>query len=187
MAKLIYSAITSLDGYIEDRDGSFGWAQPDEEVHTFINGLEQGMGTCLYGRRMYETMVAWETDPGLAASSAYAKEFAEIWQQADKIVFSKTLESASTERTSIERDFDAGAIRQLKAATAGDLSVAGPGLAAHAFEAGLVDECQLFLAPVLVGGGKQGLPAAGKQSLDLVESRSFGNGMVFIRYRVGSG
>ena len=183
MAKLIYSAITSLDGYIEDEDGKFDWAVPDEEVHTFINDLERPVGTYLYGRRMYDTMAGWETDPTLAAQSQLMHDFAQIWQAADKIVYSRTLETVSTGRTRIERDFDPEAVRQMKASAERDLTVGGPGLAAHAFEAGLVDECHLFVAPIVVGGGKQSLPNDVRLKLELLDERRFGNGVVHLHYR----
>jgi len=184
MARLIYSAITSLDGYIEDEEGRFDWAVPDQQVHAFINDLERPIGTYLYGRRMYETMVGWETDPTLAAQSDELADFAQMWQAADKIVYSRTLEKESTDRTRIERDFDPEAVRRLKATSAGsDLSVGGPDLAAHAFGAGLVDECHLFIAPIVVGGGKQSLPDNVRLPLELLYDRSFGNGMVHLRYR----
>jgi Dihydrofolate reductase len=183
MAKLIYSAITSLDGYIEDEDGKFDWAVPDEEVHAFINDLERPGGTYLYGRRMYETMVGWETDPTLAAQSQLMQDFAQIWQAADKIVYSRTLETVSTGRTRIERDFDPEAVRQMKASAERDLTVGGPGLAAHGFKAGLVDECHLFVAPIVVGGGKQSLPNDVRLKLELLDERRFGNGVVHLHYR----
>ncbi|HEV3378885.1 MAG TPA: dihydrofolate reductase family protein, partial [Thermoleophilaceae bacterium] len=182
MAKLIYTALASLDGYVADAEGRFDWAVPDEEVHAFINDLERGVGTYLYGRRMYETMSVWETDAGLAAESDVTRDFAEIWQAADKIVYSKTLETVSTERTRLERDFDPGAVRQMKASAASDLAVAGPELAAHAFRAGLVDECHLFLAPVIVGGGKKSLPDGVRLDLELLDERRFASGMVHLRY-----
>jgi dihydrofolate reductase len=183
MAKLIYSAITSLDGYIEDQHGKFDWAKPDEEVHGFVNDLERGVGTNLYGRRMYETMAVWETDETLAAASEVMRDFAQIWQAADKIVYSKTLEAPSTDRTRIERDFDPDAIRKMKGSAEGDLTVAGPNLAAHAFNAGLVDECHLFIAPIVVGAGKQSLPDNVRLDLELMVERRFRNGMVHLRYR----
>jgi dihydrofolate reductase len=186
VARLIYSAIASLDGYIEDEDGTFDWAEPDEEVHAFINELERPVGTYLYGRRMYETMVGWETDPTLAEQSPVMRDFAEIWQAADKIVYSRTLESAATARTRIERDFDLEAIRELKAAAARDLTVGGPELAAHAFGAGLVDECHLFLAPVVVGGGKRSLPEHVRLKVELLDERRFGSEIVYLRYRTAS-
>ena len=187
MAHLIYSAISSLDGYIEDTDGKFDWAMPDEEVHQFANDLERGAGTHLYGRRMYETMMVWETDPNLAAESPLLRDFAEIWQAADKIVYSKTLGGVSTRKTQLERNFDPEAIRQLKEAAEHDILIGGANLAAHAFRAGLIDEYQLFLTPVIVGGGKSALPDNLRLELDLLEERRFGNGMVFLRYRSKKG
>ena len=183
VGELIYSAIASLDGYIEDADGNFDWAEPDEEVHAFVNDLERSAGTYLYGRRMYEMMVGWETDPTLAQQSPHMRDFAEIWQAADKVVYSKTLENVSTVRTRIERDFDPETVRQMKASADRDLLVGGPGLAAHAFEAGLVDECQLFLTPIVVGGGKRSLPDDVRLELELLDEHRFGNGVVYLRYR----
>jgi len=183
MAKLIYSAITSLDGHVADEDGNFDWAVPDEEVHTFVNDLQRPVGTYLYGRRMYEVMVAWETADTLADQPPYTQDFAQIWQAADKIVYSTTLETVSSARTRIERDFDPEAVRRMKAATGPDLTVAGPDLAAQAFKAGLVDECHLFLAPIVVGGGNQSLPNNVRVKLELLDERRFGNGMVHLRYR----
>jgi dihydrofolate reductase len=182
MTKLIYSAITSLDGYVADEDGNFGWAEPDEEVHTFVNDLQRSVGTYLYGRRLYEVMVAWEA-MNLADQPPYIQDFAGIWQAADKIVFSRTLETVSSARTRIERHFDPEAVRQMKAAAGRDITVGGPDLAAQAFKAGLVDECQLFVAPIVVGGGKQSLPNSVRLKLELLEERHFGNGMVHLRYR----
>jgi dihydrofolate reductase len=184
MAKLIYSAISSLDGYVADRDGNFDWAAPDAEVHEFINDLERPVGTYLYGRRMYETMAVWDTDATLAARSELLRDFAQIWQAADKIVFSRTLEEASTARTRIERDFDPEAVRQIKESAQADLTVGGPHLAAEALKAGLVDECQLFFAPVVVGGGNRALPDDVRLVLDLLDERRFDCGMVYLRYRV---
>ena len=180
MAKLIYSAITSLDGYVADEDGNFDWAEPDEEVHSFLNDLERPVGTYLYGRRMYEVMAAWET---LADQHPVMRDFAAIWQVADKVVYSTTLETVSSARTRIERAFDPEAVRQMKAAAARDLSVGGPDLAAQAFKAGLVDEFYLFLAPIVVGGGNQSLPNNVRVKLELLDERRFGNGMVHLRYR----
>ena len=182
MAKLIYAAITSLDGYIADRDGSFAWAAPDEEVHAFVNELERPIGTHLYGRRMYEVMTAWETMQTVDEPPVM-KDFAEIWQAANKIVYSTTLDAVSSARTRIERNFDAEAVRQLKAASDSDLSIGGPGLAAHAIEAGLVDEYHLFLAPVVVGGGTQALPDGLRLSLELLDERRFDSGFVHLHYR----
>jgi dihydrofolate reductase len=182
MAKLIYSAITSLDGYNADEDGNFDWAAPGEEVHSFVNGLERPVGTYLYGRRMYEMMTGWATDPAAAAQSPAAREFAEIWQAADKVVYSKSLETVSTARTRIEPDFDPEAVRQLKTQAERDLTVGGPDLAAQAIKAGLVDELQLFLVPIVVGGGNQALPDHGRLKLELLDERRFGNGLVHLRY-----
>jgi dihydrofolate reductase len=183
VSKLIYSAIASLDGYVADADGNFDWAVPDEEVHTFINALERPVGTYLYGRRMYETMVGWETDPTLADQSPVMRDFAEIWQAADKIVYSKTLETVSSARTRIERDFDPEAVRQMKARARRDIIVGGPELAAQAIKAGLVDEWHLFVAPIVVGGGKQSLPNDVRLKLEVLDVRRFGNGMVYLHYR----
>jgi dihydrofolate reductase len=184
MANLIYSAIASLDGYIEDPDGNFEWGTPDEEVHSFFNNLERATGTYLYGRRMYETMKVWETEPGLAAQSPLLRDYAEIWQAADKIVFSTTLAAVSTRRTQLERRFDPDALRQLKATAEKSITIGGPEIAAHAFRSGLIDECLLCLAPIVVGGGKSSLPHDVRLELELLEERRFGNGMVFLRYRV---
>lgn len=183
MANLIYSALSSLDGYIEDMEGRFDWAAPDEEVHRFINNLERAAGTHLYGRRMYETMMVWETDPNLAADSQITRDFAEIWQAANKIVYSKTLASVPTRKTRLEENFNPEAIRQLKETVDHDILIGGPELAAHAFRAKLIDEYHLFLAPIIVGGGKPALPHNVRLEFDLLEERHFGNGMVFLRYR----
>jgi len=181
MAKLIYSALTSLDGYIADQDGKFDWGEPDEEVHTFLNDLMRTIGTFLYGRRMYDVMIAWET-LDLADQPPHMREFAEMWRLADKIVYSQTLETTSSARTQLERDFDADAVRQMKVTAERDIAVAGPTLAAQAFQAGLVDECQLFIAPMVVGGGIRSLPDRVRLKLDLLDERRFGNGMVYLRY-----
>ncbi len=183
MARLIYSAISSLDGYIEDKDGNFDWAAPDEEVHKFINDLERSAGTHLYGRRMYETLMVWETDPSFTVDSPLLIDFAEIWQAADKIVYSKTLETVPTRRTKLERSFDPIVIRQLKETVERDILIGGPELAAHAFQAGLIDEYQLFLTPIIVGGGKPALPANVRVELELLEERRFDSGVVFLRYQ----
>jgi dihydrofolate reductase len=183
MAKLIYSAITSLDGYVADEDGNFDWAAPDEEVHTFVNDLERPVGTYLYGRRMYEVMVAWETAHTLADQPPFVKDFGEKWQAADKIVYSKTLATVSSARTRIERDFDPEAVRQMKTPAARDITVGGPDLAAQAIKAGLVDEYHLFVAPIVVGGGKHSLPNNVRVQLELLDERRFGNGMVHLHYR----
>src|SRR2546423_6616619 len=156
MANLIYSAITSLDGYVADSDGNFDWAEPDDEVHSFVNDLERPIGTYLYGRRMYEVMVAWETME-TSGEPSFTQDYAEIWRAADKIVYSRTLEAASSARTRIERDFDPEAVRQMKASAGRDISVGGPELAAEAIAADLVDQVHLFLSPAVVGGGNQAL------------------------------
>jgi dihydrofolate reductase len=183
LAKLVYMAIASLDGYIEDEGGDFGWAAPGDEVHTFVNDLERDVGTYLYGRRMYETMVFWETEPSGDDEPEVMRDFAQIWRAAEKVVYSRSLESASTARTRIERDFDPEAVRELKASASSEVAVGGPELAAHAFRAGLVDECQLFLVPVIVGGGKRALPDGVRLELELLDERRFENGIVFLRYR----
>jgi dihydrofolate reductase len=184
MAKVIYTAITSLDGYIEDTQGRFDWAAPDEEVHAFANDVERPVGTHLYGRRMYETMVFWESPPELAKQPPFVQDFAEIWQRADKIVYTKTLQAVSSAKTRIEREFDPEAVRRLKATTGADITVGGAELAAQAIEAGLVDEYHLFVVPVLVGGGKRSLPNRDvRVNLELVHERRFRNGTVYLHYR----
>ncbi len=183
MVKLIYSAITSLDGYVADEDDNFDWAAPDEEVHRFVNEVERPVGTYLYGRRMYEVMVAWETAHTLPDQRPFTQDFAKIWQAADKIVYSTTLETVASTRTRIERAFEPDAIRGLKERAARDISVGGPELAAQAFEAGLVDELHLFLTPIVVGGGKQSLPDGIRLNLELLGERRFGNGVVHLHYR----
>jgi dihydrofolate reductase len=184
MAKLIYSAITSLDGYVADEDGNFDWSAPDEEVHTFVNDLERPVGTYLYGRRLYEVMVVWETPHTLPDQSPFVQDFAEIWKAADKVVYSRTLEEVSSTRTRIEREFDPDTVRQMKATAERDISVGGPNLAAQALKAGLVDECHLFVSPIVVGGGKQSLPSDVRLGLDLLDERRFGNGVVHLHYRI---
>jgi dihydrofolate reductase len=183
MAKLIYSAIASLDGYVADEDGNFDWAEPDEEVHRFVNDLERRVGTYLYGRRMYEVMACWETASTQADQPPFVRDYAEVWQSADKVVYSRTLEGVSSARTRIERGFDPEAVRQLKAAAGADLSVGGPGLAAEALKAGLVDALHLFLSPVVVGGGNRALPDDVRLRLELLDERRFGNGVVHLHYR----
>jgi dihydrofolate reductase len=184
MARLIYSAITSLDGYVADEDGNFDWAEPDEEVHSFVNDLERRAGTYLYGRRMYEVMVAWEAMPNLAAEPPVIQEYAAIWQATDKVVYSRTLDKVSSARTRIERDFDAQAIRQLKSAAARDIAVGGPHLAAQAIQAGLVDELHQYVNPIVVGGGNRFLPDGVRVALELLDERRFGNGVVHLHYRI---
>ncbi len=183
MAKLIYSAIASADGYVEDAAGSFDWAAPSEDLHRFVNDLERRVGTYLYGRRMYETMLYWETAHTLPGQPPYARELADIWQAAGKIVFSTTLQSVLSARTRIERTFDPGMVRQLKSATEPDITVGGADLAGQAIKAGLVDELQLFLVPVLVGGGKRALPDGARSDLELLDTRRFASGAVYLRYR----
>jgi dihydrofolate reductase len=183
MAKLIYSAIASLDGYVADEDGRFDWAEPDEEVHAFVNDLSRPVGTFLLGRRMYEVLVAWET-LSLADQPAVMQDFAEIWRAADKIVYSRTLETASSARTRIERDFDPEAVRQLKVRAERDLAVGGPELATLAFKAGLVDACHLVFTPIVVGGGTKALPEGLRLELELLDERRFGNGMAYLGYRI---
>jgi dihydrofolate reductase len=184
MPKLLYSAILSLDGYIEDESGQFGWAEPDPEVHQFINDQERTVGTYLYGRRMYETMKGWETDPGLAQMSPAMADYARLWQAAGKIVYSTTLDQVSTARTRMERTFDPAALHQWKESAERDLSIGGPGLAAHAFAAELVDELHRYLVPYLAGGGKPGLPGGVNIRLELLETKSFDGGFAYLGYRV---
>jgi dihydrofolate reductase len=183
MHSLIYTAITSLDGYIEDGNGNFDWSAPDEEVHAFINNLERPIGTYLYGRRLYEVMLYWEMASTEESLADVHSDYARIWQAADKIVYSRSLDDVSSARTIIEREFDAGAIRQLKATAARDISIGGAELAAHAVRAGLIDEYQQFVSPIVVGGGKRFLPDDVRIELELLEQRRFDSGVVFLRYR----
>ena len=184
MARLIYSAIMSLDGFIEDRDGRFDWAMPDEAEHAFVNDLLRPVGTYLYGRRLYETMAGWETGAAAQDPAPVMRDFARIWQAADKVVFSRTLDAVSTTRTRLEREFVPETIQRMKASADRDLVVGGANLAESAFRAGLVDECHLFVAPALVGAGKRALPPGVRLDLDLLEERRFGNGVVYVRYAV---
>jgi dihydrofolate reductase len=186
MAKLIYSAITSLDEYVADKDGKFDWAMPDEEVHAFVNDLERDIGTYLYGRRMYEVMLYWERAPTEDDASFVARDFAKIWQAAEKIVFSRTLKNVSTRKTRIERELDPDAIRRLKAESPRDISVGGSELAGEAIRAGLVDEMHLFLNPIIVGGGNHALPDDVRVRLELLSEKRFGNGVVHVHYRIRS-
>jgi dihydrofolate reductase len=186
MSRLIYSAITSLDQYIEDADGNFDWAAPDPEVFAFVSDLERPIGTYLYGRRMYETMKFWETEPAGSDAPAAMRDFAELWRAAEKVVFSRTLQAAVSERTRIERDFDPSAIRHLKESSDRDITVGGAQLAGVAMAAGLVDECHLLLTPVIVGGGKRALPDGVHAQLELLAQRRFGNGVVHLRYALRS-
>ncbi len=180
MAKLIYAAITSLDGYVADEDGNFDWSEPDEDVHSLVNDLERPIGTHLYGRRLYDVMVAWET---IDDEQPVIRDYAEIWRAADKVVYSRSLQTVSSARTRIERSFDPDVIRRMKLETERDISVGGPELAAQAIRAGLVDEIQLFLSPVVVGGGTRALPNDVRVDLELLEERRFDNGVVYLRYR----
>jgi len=184
MAKLIYVTNVSLDGSIEDAQGRFDWTEPTDEFFTFITDVVRPVGTYLYGRRLYETMAVWETDPALAAQSVLTADFADLWQSADKVVYSTTLHDVPTSNTRIERRFDADAVRAMKASAVDDLSVGGSTLAAHAFDAGLVDECHLFVYPVVVGGGKPAFLGDLRVDLELLDERRFGSGVVYLRYRV---
>jgi dihydrofolate reductase len=184
MAKLIYVANVSLDGYIEDAQGRFDWTDPSDEVFSFITDLVRPVGTYLYGRRLYETMAVWETQPALAAESDLWGAFANVWQAADKVVYSTTLQTVSTANTRLERRFDADSVRAMKTSAARDLTVGGRTLAAHAFDAGLVDECELLVHPVLVGDGKPAFPTDARVRLELLEEHRFGNGVVNLRYRI---
>ncbi|MEP6954920.1 MAG: dihydrofolate reductase family protein [Solirubrobacteraceae bacterium] len=186
MAKLIYSAIASLDGYVADADGKFDWAAPDEDVHAFVNDLERPVGTYLYGRRMYEVMSYWDTAPTDDSVAPVPRDFAQIWQAAEKVVYSRTLQDASTSLTRIEPAFDPETIRAMKASAERDISVGGPGLAGQAIAAGLVDECHLFLSPVIVGGGTAALPDGVRWPLELVGERRFAGGAVHLHYRTSS-
>ena len=182
MPRLIYSMLTSLDGYVADENGNFDWAAPDEEVHAVINEMAQSVGTFLLGRRMYDVLVAWET-MAVADEPQVIKDFAAIWRAADKIVYSRTLEQVASARTRIERTFDPAAVGRLKATSARDISIGGPDLAGQALRAGLVDECDLFLMPVTVGGGTRCIPDGVHTALELLEERRFASGVVEVRYR----
>ena len=183
MSNLIYVANTSLNGYTEDKDGKFDWTEPSDDYFEFVTNIVRTTHTHLYGRRMYESMMVWETDPDLAAQSPLMNDFAEVWQVANKIVYSKTLETVSTRKTKLEQTFDLEAIRHIKASSENDILIGGPELASHAFQAGLIDECHLFIIPILVGGGKPALPDNVKLELELLAERRFRNGSVYLRYR----
>ncbi|MEU7873081.1 dihydrofolate reductase family protein [Dactylosporangium sp. NPDC049140] len=185
MANLIYSAIASLDGFTADDTGDFDWAAPDEEVLAFVNDRERPVGTYLCGRRMYQTMIYWETASIGEDEPAVVRDYARIWQAAEKVVYSSTLDAASSARTRLEREFAPDAVRRLKEAAGRDVTVRGPQLAAQALAAGLVDECHLLLNPVVVSGGTRALPAGLHLELELLDERRFGNGVVYLRYRVG--
>ncbi|HEU4348602.1 MAG TPA: dihydrofolate reductase family protein [Actinoplanes sp.] len=183
MGKLIYTGITSLDGYTVDREGKFDWAEPPEDVHRFINDLEEPISTYLYGRRMYQTMIYWETAHTVPGQPPFVLDYARVWQAADKIVYSTTLESASSANTRLERHFDPDAVRQFKDSATADLSISGPDLAAHAIRAGLIDEYRQFLHPIVVGGGQPFLPADVRLNLELIDERRFTGGVVYLCYR----
>jgi len=184
MAKLIYVSNVSLDGYIEDEHGGFEWTTPDDALFAFVTDLVRPVGTHLYGRRLYETMAFWETEPALAAQSELTADFAGLWQAADKVVYSTTLDTVSTARTRLEREFDPASVRDMKASATGDLLVGGAHLAAQAFQAGLVDECHLLIRPILIGRGKPALPGDTRAALELLDDRRVGNGVVYLRYHV---
>jgi dihydrofolate reductase len=184
MAKLLYVSNVSLDGYIEDEHGSFDWTAPDDELFAFITDLVRPVGTYLYGRRLYDTMAPWGNDPALAARSELMADFANVWQAADKVVYSTTLDAVSTAKTWLEHNFDPASVRDMKASATSDLTVGGAHLAAHALEAGLVDECHLFIRPVLVGGGKPALPKDTRAEPELLDDRRLSNGVVYLRYRI---
>lgn len=184
MARLIYATNVSLDGYIEDARGAFDWAPPDDEVFAATTALLRSVGTFLYGRRLYETMAVWETNPALAEQSELTADFSSAWRAADKIVYSTTLTAVSTAITRLEQHFDPDAVRELKAGTPRDLTIGGANLAARAFEAGLVDECQLFVWPMTLGGGKPAFPVGVRAELDLLGVHRFGNGVLHLHYRV---
>jgi len=186
MAKLIYVSNVSLDGYIEDEAGSFDWTAPDDELFAFITDLVRPIGTHLYGRRLYKTMAVWETDPALAAQSELMADFARIWQAADKVVYSTTLEAVPTARTRVERAFDPAAVREMKALATSDLTVGGAELAAEAVRAGLVDECHMLVRPVLVGGGKPALPSDVRVDVELLDNRRVGRGVAYLRYGIST-
>lgn len=184
MARLLYAALTSLDGYIADAHGKFGWAMPDRAVHAAVNDLQRGIGTYLYGRRLYEVMLAWEGPEMLHDEESVIRDFAALWQDADKVVYSRTLPEVSSRRTRLERSFDADSVRRLKESASRDISVGGAELAAEAFRAGLVDECHLFVFPVSVGGGTAALPTDTMVRFELVDQRRFDSGVVELHYRV---
>lgn len=183
MGQLIYAGITSLDGYVADREGNFSWSMPDEEVHSFVNDLERDAGIHLYGRRMYQVMSVWETFGG-EGDPDYIQDYARIWRDADKVVYSSSLATVETARTRIERTFDANAVQAMKDSTERNISIGGPTLAAAALKAGLVDECQVFLNPVAVGGGLRFLPDGLNVKLELQDERRFSNGVIFVSYRI---
>jgi dihydrofolate reductase len=184
MANLIYTSITSLDGFVSDAEGNFDWGNPDEEVHSFVNDLERPSGTYLYGRRMYDVMALWDSPSFVEGQPAYIRDYAELWRAADKVVYSKTLAEAATARTHIEREFDPESVRKRKTEADRDLSIGGPELAAHAFRAQLIDEIRFIVAPIVVGTGNPALPGDVRLGLELLDERRFANGMVYVGYRV---
>jgi dihydrofolate reductase len=186
VATLIYATNVSLDGYIEDAHGAFDWAPPDDDVFAATTALLRSVGTFLYGRRLYETMAVWETNPALAQQSDLTAAFATAWRAADKVVYSTTLSAASTVTTRLEHRFDPEAVEALKSETTANLTIGGANLAARAFEAGLVDECRLFVWPMILGGGKSAFPAGVRIDLELLDEHRFGNGVVLLRYRVST-
>jgi dihydrofolate reductase len=186
MGKLIYSAITSLDGYVADEEGKFDWGVPDAEVMAFLNEIERPLGTYLYGRRMYEVMAGWETAHLRENQMPASEDFTRLWQAASKVVYSRTLEKITTSKTRLEREFDPDAVRKMKEELDKDMSVGGSELAGQALKAGVVDEVHLYLSPILVGGGKPSLPDDLRLPLELIEERRFGNGVVYVRYRTGA-
>jgi dihydrofolate reductase len=186
MAKLIYSVICSLDGYVADAEGNFDWAAPDDELHSFVNDLERPIGTYLYGRRMYETMRFWEPPEASTDQPAAVRDYAEIWRSAEKVVFSRTLDHVSSAKTRIEREFDPDAIRRLKEEAERDISIGGPGLSGEAIRAGLVDEYHLSLNPIVVGGGNPALPSDVHIGLELIDQRRFDSGVIHLHYRARS-
>ena len=186
MARLIYVTNVSLDGYIEDEHGSLDWTVPQDDFFAFITDLVRPIGTYLYGRRLYDAMAVWETDPTLAAQSKLRADFANIWQEANKVVYSTTMDAVSTAKTRLEHNFDPASVRDMKASATSDLTVGGALLAAYALKAGLVDECHLFIHPVLLGGGKPALPSGIRAELELLDDRRLSNGVVYLRYRIST-
>jgi dihydrofolate reductase len=184
VAKLMYVSNVSLDGFIEDEHGGFEWTEPDDGQFAFVTDLVRPVGTYIYGRRLYETMAVWETEPALSAQSDLYAEFARVWQAADKIVYSSTLDAVSTGNSRLERRFDPDSIRKMKATTSRDLMVGGANIAAYAFNAGLIDECHLFICPCVVGRGKPSLPSDLRAKLELLDERRFDNGVVYVRHGI---
>ncbi len=186
MAELIYATNVSLDGYIEDEGGAFDFGPLDDDMFASYTDLLRSVGTFLYGRRLYEAMAVWETNAALAAQSDLMADFATAWQAANKVVYSTTLAAVPTAKTRLEHGFDPASVRDMKASATSDLTVGGAHLAAQAFKAGLVDECQLFVWPVIIGGGKPALSSGTRHDLELLDERQFGNGVLHLRYRIRS-